>query len=451
MSHLKILGLFFFLFGCWSSHSLQAQSDSENELKYQLYRQRLLQGFVRIGPNPGESLVAGIRNYGFPGSKSIDYGDQTIYQGWYIGALATEYERLRLTDLPTVATLSELHYALMALNRLDHSAEGLLPQWEAPPATDGFLLREDVPADFVSSPSVLASAHPHYGWNAVSEVKACSRHPEGADKRRNNEMSQDQVYHLLIGLALTRRFLPDSMMTIELVDGRADRSNLRQLAADIAFRIGTHLRDNGWVIRNPTGDKVKRGPDCRPYSYALAEALEYISGKEIHNGLSRSSKVAWQSLRNVGSAAFRNKDNRHMALAVGAVGDAWRAKRDTPRNRAKAGKVLVRLSEPHDWQAFYPLLWAVLHNRELPSVGSAIEGHLNAAPKNGPYCFSREAQSGFGWACSHRYYHKQSDQQGYRSRNDYYAFSGYYSGVDYLLLFNLWWLKVKSPATINLD
>ncbi len=63
---------------------------TNNIEKYWYYRHRLVNGFVKIGNQPGESLVAGIRNQyvddninntnnNIHNHKYLDYGDQTIY------------------------------------------------------------------------------------------------------------------------------------------------------------------------------------------------------------------------------------------------------------------------------------------------------------------------------------------------------------------------------------
>ena len=167
-----------------------------------------------------------------------------IYQGWYIGVLATEYARLRKQEQPTSTTLSELYYALQAVNRLDLAGEQLIQAWDTEAELNGYLVREDVPVAFFENPSVQGSAHPHFGWPEVKKVRAIAQHPAEAERRLNNEMSQDQVYHLLIGLALTRRFLPDSMVNISLLDGQTEGVNLQKTAQEIALRIGMRLREN---------------------------------------------------------------------------------------------------------------------------------------------------------------------------------------------------------------
>ena len=85
--------------------SVSAQYDNENLKKYWYYRNRLLNYFVQVGPDAGESLVADIRNKMHKDIsvgdaifteklKELNHGDQTVYLGRYIAILATEYKLL---------------------------------------------------------------------------------------------------------------------------------------------------------------------------------------------------------------------------------------------------------------------------------------------------------------------------------------------------------------------
>lgn len=89
--------IFIFLFSI--SKFVDAQSNIE---KYWYYRQRIQDGFIKYGENIGESMLADIRNayknenvnppvY----SNILRWGQHSIYMGWYIGVLATEYKLLK--------------------------------------------------------------------------------------------------------------------------------------------------------------------------------------------------------------------------------------------------------------------------------------------------------------------------------------------------------------------
>jgi hypothetical protein len=100
----------------------QSQDNATNLRKYWHYRYRLVNYFMVVGPEPGESLPADIRNwYGSPQGISsttsvpnISWGDEPVYLGYYLGVLATEYALLHRNGENTDRTLTELYYALNA-------------------------------------------------------------------------------------------------------------------------------------------------------------------------------------------------------------------------------------------------------------------------------------------------------------------------------------------------
>ncbi|MDQ3047645.1 MAG: hypothetical protein M3R27_08870 [Bacteroidota bacterium] len=112
-----------------------AQSSSEeiNLKKYWRYKERL-KNHVVPGEGPGMSLISTKRLYGpdyvdYPtviNEGHLNYPDETINLGHYIGTLATEYGLLLSHgELAQAAnTKEELWYALETLNRLDKTAEG---------------------------------------------------------------------------------------------------------------------------------------------------------------------------------------------------------------------------------------------------------------------------------------------------------------------------------------
>jgi hypothetical protein len=94
------------------------QNEEENLKKYWFYRTRLNQYFVKVGLNQGESLIASSRNTF--NVKELNFSDQTMELGWYIGLLATEYKILADENQNTDNTLYELYCAYKAYERLDN-------------------------------------------------------------------------------------------------------------------------------------------------------------------------------------------------------------------------------------------------------------------------------------------------------------------------------------------
>jgi hypothetical protein len=145
-----------------------SQDENENLKKYWNYRERL-KLFVVPGDKPGESLVAAIRNYYDPITKSsigLSFGQQRAYLGFYIGVLATEYKILADSGLDFSNTLNELDLAINACIRLDTCENK--PPWNLLKAKyDGFFMREDVPSNFIMTHPQL---NPYKYYDSLSPV-----------------------------------------------------------------------------------------------------------------------------------------------------------------------------------------------------------------------------------------------------------------------------------------
>ncbi|MEI6123415.1 MAG: hypothetical protein WCQ95_07275 [Bacteroidota bacterium] len=84
----KMLLLFLFLLiDC--AYTQNPHDDYINQQKYWYYRERL-KYFVEPSTEPGESQMAGLRNRN-SNTSNINYGQHSIYFGYYLGVLATEY------------------------------------------------------------------------------------------------------------------------------------------------------------------------------------------------------------------------------------------------------------------------------------------------------------------------------------------------------------------------
>src|SRR5690606_28119387 len=144
-----------------------AQTDSENVKKYWKLRSRFKEQFVKIGPGQGESLPASVlkpceckddldslvdgTHWGVTCYGEMHWGDGMIRHGHYLGLLATEYRLLKNEGKDVKGVLSELFYALYAIDRNDYGAENNQETFylaDFQPSINGFYNREDVPQGF---------------------------------------------------------------------------------------------------------------------------------------------------------------------------------------------------------------------------------------------------------------------------------------------------------------
>ena len=98
------------------ANMIYSQSANFNLKKYWYLKWRLTNYFMVTGPNYGEGMPFGIRNWQ---ENTITAGDAPNYLATYIGVLATELKLLKQNGLDYNETKRQLYYALWALNRLD--------------------------------------------------------------------------------------------------------------------------------------------------------------------------------------------------------------------------------------------------------------------------------------------------------------------------------------------
>lgn len=373
---------------------------------YWRLRDRLRDEFLVVGGAPGDSIPATRR---VDATASMKWADATIQLGWYIGALAIE--EAILADpaiLPGYGdgrawtaddAARELAYALDALDRLDdHDATGF-PDCAGPWGVDGFFVRDDVPADY--------GAH----FDGITIIESDWVDPV----IWNKEMSQDQVIHVLVGLALVVKFTDPE----RTVDGVV----LVDQAKAAAARIARHVESDGtWSILNPGCDDktVDRGDGAQFYSTAFAAAFTAITGEAGAEGL---FPIAWDDSADPGYPAWQNPNNLHMGMALAAVGNAW-------GDESYAN--LVTLADAYGWDA-YPALHAVLHGPPPEADGAALRGRLSVQldelGESEPASPWPDGPTTSGWTTWHRYivasnehYVGSEGSEGYR-----------YPGTDYLL------------------
>ncbi len=469
--------------GCYSSGSdgppvpLSLIDDGEGMKKYWFYRQRLVENFLGIADTVSD---AGHQNgWSIPANEifrgdSIKWGDATTYLGWYIAVLATEYELLnsgRLSVYPEYqfrlssaaaleATGRELHRALLAVQRVDRVGENAFLQLNGDTCTngtdrEGFFIRDDVPSTFAAQ---------------LTRPKNMAGSDFIAADPFDKEMSQDQIYHLLMGLAMVKRYAN------VMVEG----TQLGDLAVTISGRLVHWVSKtpenplNGvWQLENPAcGSKlVKRGESAGWFSTGLVRAIEFISPDGTWRALNEPvNENLWLNfplsagLSNLTPVLDENvlTDNLHMAMVLSATGNGW-------GNLTQ--DALVSMADVHGWYA-YPLIHFALHgagsawgvNREIirnkvipmlaqapsvalpaPCTGGICEDPVPVLEGSGP---SNQSITP-GWRSSHRFLSGREEQVGSVDTSDSDELIGLlvrvdYNGLDFMLLHNLYRLAFAS-------
>lgn len=487
---------------------LYAQNDSINQLKYGWMRFRLRNYFQHMGTDEGESLPAGlIREYkvckelGRP-SRIIDWGDGTIFHGWYLGVLGTEYKLLRQQNQATDSTLKELYLAFEAFDRLDYNAEVVWSnfngetrkgkinevKWDSvnrrwigsvEGQINGFFLRNDAPPDFVKHfpfavgiGSALSGVYDENDTVWYGEWKVCPPFIYKANTYYPmNEPSHDQIFPLLMGLMLVYECADDAMVY--------NGQNLGERARLTALRMIDHY-DQDWKYRNPVRTEYGFGCNdegCLPYnggghsfaySYPLAIMGNYFKNgvklnkrgigqvfKDLNNpyltGVSFASSALW---RNLTPLFFNHHVNHHMEVVIGSISNSYAGKNSTRSARYLWERV-------HDnkvgWEFYYLLNKYLYPNKTNYWPEDQIQYELNICPVNGPHWLfddKKNAEYTVPWHISNRYVF--GFKNGYQwsvsdSLNPW--FKGYFSGTDYMLLYNIYRLvypeSYKSIYSLN--
>jgi hypothetical protein len=431
---------------------LQQQLDTSGDVcseddwlrKYFRYRRRLrgdgtpaFPGFVIHSDGPGGGMLATLRrpgetctsdwwaadascpDLGVPDARGLyEWGDATIWLGWYMATLATEYAVFRDLGLPVAETTADLREALHALNRLDEVAE---THFGRPPARDGFFQRDDVGPRAIFADDGQGLRFPIEDGAGYACIKAQGACGALGDIDDGFFESQDQVIGLLLGWAMIARLVPDDVV----VDGMA----LRQEARAQTHRVVNHLRDRGWKIVAPDGSSPpnKWGGDASGMAFAIADAANRITGNAF--GVDDYSNF---DSNTVGASAWAGLDggwlaqsgiNKGMVLKLTAITDKWSDERVARRALDEATPV-------------WPMIRALLLDAPLdPLVAdSLVDSLLSSAPCDGPCTRSAGCNETPGWQGESRW-----ANPGART-GDPNGQYGEYNGTDYMLLHNLTYL-----------
>lgn len=462
----------------------QPGSDELNNLhKYWYYRERL-QHFVIPGCNWGESNCAAITNK-FENGYTLDFGQNGIYFGYYLGTLATEYYLLKSRGQSEAAFETEQEMVL-ALQQYIHYMDKSESMWycdETPGPTDiydGFFTRNCVPDKFldvtdVNGWTIGSSTQPstshfdlitydlensniwddtqmsfhnlpqgHPGWydnqgigktTSVIDRNDC-RFDAPDDRLMESTMSIDEVIGVLMGLALVYNYMPDA--TTLVYDGM----NCSQISRDIALKMLEYVNHgHDWRIFTPCSNCCSFYWPITYFEYGIAKISEFFSGPPtLHYFDNVISELyyrgVWEGCRISSVWGFWGESNVAMAATLAAIGDSW-GDYTYPgiRDMCDASFVTYR-----KWQGFYIMLYKALHPGVTVLDGEIdlLRNQLNIAPGEGPFSYdnlNNPPMNGTygGWAATYKWRKIVIDQnQGSQ------GFRGNYSGLDYMLAYNLY-------------
>jgi hypothetical protein len=414
--------ILFFIISFFQVFSLfAANNDSLIATKYWNYRVNLHRDFVAIGEGKGRSICAAGRVV--DGKRmSLYYGDNITYHGWYVGMLATEYALLKRQNLTTEFTLLELYYALKAVDRLDSVAETLFKDQSGnygKASLNGFFVRDDVDQDQKKLFPGIDYVYSDYllGLSTPDRLQS------------DNEMSQDQAIHLLLGLRLVQHFVDENAAIKNI--------KIREFAINQGLRIIKWIGKDKWIVKNPvTQNPVYRGPDARLFSYAFYKVAQQFSNGHLHADFphyTSSSPLGWGLLQ---TGFVPVHFNRAMIMILATAGNSW----------INAGITNYCLSW-YDvlWQKqVFPLIHAELNNvKTIHSTRISrvkIQKLLLEADSGGIFTLGN-----YGWNTSNRWlasHYKYKTYDGFHAQRQN-------TGLDFMILCNLYFLRFGQDIPEN--
>lgn len=405
------------------SFSLQAQTKYLNQVKYYDYRNDFSENWIYVGEGQSKSLPCSERD---TVQKYMRFGDSTIELGWYLGLLATEYhitsKRMYLPvsefePQPAPQILIELYYALKCFDRLDKFAEQYYNS-DSLGVLNGFFMRDDVDLNIREKFPETKIVRSGYRKAAEQGIVCC-------------QPSQDQVYHLLMGLSLVKKYIPEGT--------KVKGIDLHLLAVEQAKRMINYLAENKWLIRNPVilkknGKKtafVRVGFNAKPYSLGTSRVYNYFKGESDPKlKTSLIYKLFWGTLRAKINPNYWKPDNRHMTLAIAATGNGF---------KKKTYRKLVKFSKKDKWY-LYPLLNNLLYpqNKKFKSdkILDSSEEILNVVPDYGIFGSHLKFVE-HGWT-TNNYFIRQI---AFKQNGAHYTDGKQYNGLDFLLFYNIWFIN----------
>jgi len=436
----------------------------KNIQKYRAYKTRLIEKFVRVSPgNEAWSNLVASKRKAFVGRNSeyIDFGDTMGLMWFYLGALATEYRLLKNEWGAVDQTLRQLMYAMNALERLDLNAEKYFWWWNM---RNGFFIRDDAPSYYY--PTCMSSGYPNNNFWAHfgSDITKIGYNYGNCDIR-NNEMSQDQAWALMLWLSLVKKLMNEGTLHFAW-----ESYNFAQKAKDMTERIirYMHVTEKRKItprttitikrrrIKNPvTGNLVKRWamwwPDVMAwFAYGFAKAWWWI----VEKNLDRKNNVDVE--REFSKSIFQNMKNGNInklqellakaGMQINTYSLFWWYILWTIANIR--GSDVVHLTK--DVYDFMGMLQYVLHNdtttkQKLVNRKTFFQNQINTAPVEWPYNFGwGDRPVSYDWTSQNLLWDPEERGTIPTSNNNLMRQRvGEYNGLDYMLLHNLFLLTYK--------
>ncbi len=447
----------------------QVLPEDQDLLRYWYYRDRLVKDFtLGIGDGFGQSLIFGSReaknNHEPAPTHTIYMGDACVYQANYIEILALEYRLL--TDYGDYesanSTLVELFYAINAINRLDFFADG---DWTGQAnSMNGFFIRDDVGRSFswqngevnVNDPNYInALTNLNRGNPSLPEIS--SMHSDWWDYKHriftdpnnqspdqnlwSNAESQDQINHLLLAFKTVIACVPPFIYPPAPLEFWDQKSYTEEVAAitkrmiDYVHPPGQNSYPENWKIKDPHGQNVHRGWVMYPVCYGFSKTYKNITGENNpRTGISAIDPFWWAAKSSFlfivnSGAVFASQEGlkflNHL-VASGCCGINGLMINDLSYINPKYEAIHI------------PMLWQFIRGGIDFRTNTWYEDLLGGAPCQGPFNYYNQDYYSFNWSGNALTIWPERRGGDYNTPGKFRPGAGDYSGIDYMLLYNLY-------------
>lgn len=432
--------------------------EAENHsFAYWNYQRKLEKWFIT---QAGDFNISGS---GMPASRvnfcenTIGWGDATIDLGWYIAKLALEYKLLVSVGEDTTYIVQKLYEELSTLNRLDCYEESY-ETGITPPNCEGYFVRDDVYENNFGRVVTPGKTYDH------DHYESDFRSAKGGDWTILQE-SQDQIYYLLMGLKCITDNIPSSVTYKYAFTPNqyyTPTSSITDEAKGLANRLCYYMRDRGhWLNFDPPSfwdwtiydnarlGKVDRGSNGFWFSTGTDGTQKNIIGQatqglpvpfsgqgtifDVFFQLNKwaVSKFSWYTLRHI---PFLGHDNEHMyEILVSMANNSF----INPIFRKSRTARLLKWRSTYWSLEHTPLFYAVSFNASCwfePNYYWNMMKDENIL--TGSYRYYGNVFPSQEWSTTQRFIHPQS-----RYPASVTPFYGEYNNLDYMFLFNIFYMK----------
>ncbi len=431
----------------------------EDELlnKYQRYKQRYLNEFIILSPDVeqyGVNIPAIDRRSNPNGFEQLSWSDGNSNFNNYIILLVTEIELLKRYNQNYQASLTELLYSMLAIERLDlyseynsrlfwndkimYNGDSINNFIKYPADINGFMLRDDVSFGF------WQQNHKRLGFDfgkPDKDLRKTNRYLSVFQKgvEPMQAMSQDNVIRMLEALSVCHHFMIKSAMVYKPWMGIGDTKQVN-FPAIFATR---------WYMTNPVRKRrVAEGSGndmgILLNAYGLGETGKAITGKNIfHHENSTGGFLKY---------AFKTVVFKELKLPLGSIALPKNWDDVLPRTLAYLGNInngekdifyyLRDKRSRYTCEAMFMIRY-LLNEKELSKEyhsgtemwkedSTFMANLLLLAPPDGPFSDSSRNHYSIHWATSSRVIWP-IDKPYHRSNEDFE-----FAGLDYLMLHNLY-------------